>query len=98
MASATKDLCVITFDERTNREGFRRRILNAVEEGIYAFKFKLSFGMGKDCRHFETKIAVHPDSDTESVIYMADCHYDRYSNIIAALIVNPKADVADRIA
>ena len=97
MSAPTKDLCVIRFDEKTNREGFRRRILNACHEGIYAFKFELVFGSGKDARRFDTKIAVHDDSDVDSIIYMADAHYDRYTEIIARLIVDRNANVADRI-
>lgn len=98
MSAPTKDLCVIAFDERTNREYFRKRILNAVEEGVYAFKFTLKWGTGKDARHFDTKIAVHDDSDVESILLMADAYYDRYTDIIAKLMINRHANVADRIA
>lgn len=96
--SATKDLCIIHFTEGMNRQLFRKRFVNACREGIFAFKVTLRFGVGKDARTFDSKIGIYEDADMDAIIYCADTYFDRYSDIVAKLVLNRNAQVADKIA
>lgn len=88
MSAPTKDLCVIEFSEHTTFAGMYKRMLNAVSEGIIAFRFQFAIKdkrTGK-VRKFVEQWAWHPNDPIEALEEMARDLFEAFTNTAAGVI------------
>lgn len=87
MASYSKDLCIITFDERSSLGAVKKRVLNAFLEGIMCFQFRFQFKKpGGKPRQFEDRVALPKDADERVALEMAEDQFQKFLNTVTRLI------------
>lgn len=87
MSAPTRDLCVITFDERSNLPMVRKRVLTAFLSGIYCFQFKFQMKDKRgELRKYEDRVALPEEADEPHALEMAEFHFQRFLNTIPKVL------------